>query len=90
MLAGREQVTADVGRKPRVFRAVDRRVIERRGAAPVFVRGVGVEDVGLKRRLGRVRQQPVGHAGFRIVLLGVGERKDVGRVEEVQVGMAVA
>ena len=37
-----------------------------------------------------MRQDAVGNTGFRIDLFYVGEREDVGRVEEIHVGMGVA
>src|SRR5688572_10930971 len=49
-----------------------------------------MEDVRLKRRLQGVCQQAVSEPGLRIGLLGIGERKDVGRVEEVDERMRVA
>src|SRR5438067_11592874 len=37
-----------------------------------------------------MRQEAIGEAGLRIGLGGVGERKDIGRLEEVEIRMAVA
>ena len=89
MLTRGEQIDPDVVHHRRVARAVDRRVNERGGAAPVFVFRIRVED--LRQQLGRsgVREQAVGDTRLRVALRDVGERKDVGRIEEVEIRVAV-
>src|SRR5207244_13373205 len=59
-------------------------------ATPVLVFRVGVEDFRQQLRQGGMRQETVGRAGFRILLCHIGERKDVGRIEEIDERMAVA
>ena len=90
MLAGSQQVDPDVVHQRRVRGAVDRRVNQRGRAAPVFVFRVRIEDLRQQIGRARVRQQTVGDAALRIALGQIGEGKDVGRIEEVQVRMAVA
>ncbi len=89
VLSGRQEVDPHVVHERRVARAVDRRVDERRGAPPVLVLRVRVEHLRQQLRRSRVRQQSIGGARFRIFLDRVRKWKDVGRVEEVQIRMAI-
>ena len=88
MLGAGVHVDTDVVRDPGVLAGVDRGVDEARGPAPVLVGGVRVEDPRIER-LALPGQQSQGEPGFRIGLLHVGEREDVGRVELVHVGVGV-
>src|SRR6266850_3567319 len=63
---------------------------ERRGAAPVFVLRVRVEHLRQELRRAGVRQQAVGHSRFGIALGEIGERKDVRRIKEVEIRMAIS
>ena len=82
-------IDADVVRDPGVLAGVNGGVDQARGAAPVFVRGVRVEDPRIER-LALASQQPQGEPRLRIGLLHIGEGEDVRRVELVHVGVGVA
>ena len=82
VLRSRQKINSRIRGRRCVLLAVRRRVYERGGAPPVFVRPVGVENFRDSLGLDRVRQDPVRHAGvgFRLV----GEWKDVGRIKNIE------
>jgi hypothetical protein len=89
VLAAGEVVDARAGRERRVVFAIDGGVDQGRRAAVVLVRGVGVEDFG--REPGRrAREDAAGEARFGVFLGQVCEREDIGGIEGVQEGVAVA
>src|SRR5580704_17500330 len=63
---------------------------ERRRAAVVFIRCVGVKNLRRGAAADGSLQQPVGDAGFRVDLIHLGERKNIGGIVEVEKGTRVA
>src|SRR5215510_10581974 len=90
MLAADEIIDARVLRQRRVRFAVDTGVNQRRRAPPIFIGRKCVEDFRRGLLFDRQRQNAVFLARLRVGLLQIGERKDVGRIEERREGAGVA
>ena len=90
MLQSGEVIDADVVRDRRVLFAVGAGVNQRGSAAPVFVRGIGEENLRHDFLGDGAVEQAAGLSGDRIFLGLIGEWKNIGRKEDRGRGLRVA
>ena len=90
MIAAGQQKGSDIRHHRHVFQPIDRRMEQRRGASPIFIRRVGVEDLRHELGFQFVREQAVASARLGIELRHIAERKDIRRVKEIQIRMSIA
>ena len=69
---------------------VDVGVDQRPGAIEILRVGQHVEELRHRVGAGGARQQSIGEAGFRIELIGVGEREHVDRIKDVEMLQLIA
>ncbi len=82
MLQSREVVDAHAGRQLCILLAVGCRVDQRARPAPVLVGGVRLEELRHDAVPGGTIQQPLGASRDRVAGRQVGEREQVGRIED--------
>ncbi len=90
VLGSGEEIDAGVGGERGVGGAVGSDVDEGGGAAPVFIRAVGVEDFGDDGGGGGAVEQAGAGAGDGVGFGEIGEGEDVDGVEEIEEGACVA
>src|ERR1700676_445583 len=90
MLQASEHVDTNIFGDLCIVRTVWRNVNQRRGAAPIFVRGVGEEYFRRGVRSVSSVEQTSGLAGLRIGLGKIGERKKIGGKEDAGERLSVA
>src|SRR5215467_9533926 len=90
MLQPRQEVYADIFSYFGVPGAVRRSMDQRSGAAPIFVRSVGKENLRYSMGLCRCVEQPRRGSRLRISFRQIGKRKQVRRIEDAGHRLGIA